>query len=59
MSIDITQELLNEVTEFVETRLTNIMMNEEVSINAMMFILQSILDTIEKMQDELNKREEK
>lgn len=57
MSIDITQELLDEVNTFVNTKLVCFMINDELlSIAGEMFILQLLTEGIDKFQEKLNKK---
>ena len=55
MSIDITQELLDEVNVFINTKLISFMNDESLSIAGEIFLLQILTEGIDKFQKELNK----
>ena len=55
MEIKITQELLDEVNIFINTRAVQVLNDDaELSFSAMAFVLQSIVSAIDKAQEELD-----
>ena len=58
MEIKITQELLDEVNIFINTRAVQVLNDDaELSFSAMAFVLQSIVSAVDKAQEELDKEE--
>lgn len=55
MEIKITQELLDEVNIFINTRAVQVLNDDaELSFSAMAFVLQSIVSAVDKAQEELD-----
>ena len=58
MEIEITQEILDEVNMFINTRAVQVLNDDaELSFSAMAFVLQSIVSAVDEAQDELDKNE--
>ena len=58
MEIEITQELLDEINMFINTRAVQILNDDaELSFPAMTFVLQSIVSAVDEAQDKLDKNE--
>lgn len=58
MEITITQELLDEVNIFINTRAVQVLNDDaELSFTAMAFVLQSLVSAVDKAQEELDKEE--
>ena len=55
MGIKITQELLDEVNMFINTRAVQVLNDDaELSFSAMAFVLQSIVSAVDEAQEELD-----
>lgn len=54
MEIEINQELLDEVNNFVHTKLVKHLNDDGLSFAAMTFILQTLLNTIDTVQGRLD-----
>ena len=60
MEIEITQEILDEVNMFINTRAVQVLNDDaELSFPAMAFVLQSIVSAIDEAQEKLDKEEKK
>ena len=59
MEISVDQELLDEVNTFIHNKLVKHLNDAGVSFAAMSFILQTLLNTIDEVQEELDKEEKK
>ena len=58
MEIEITQEILDEVNMFLNTRAVQVLNDDaELSSLAMVFVLQSIVSAVDEAQDKLDKDE--
>lgn len=58
MSIEITQEILDEINTFINTRAVQVLNDDaELSFNAMAFVLQSLINAVNEAQIELDKEE--
>lgn len=58
MEIEITQEILDEVNMFLNTRAVQVLNDDaELSSLAMVFVLQSIVSAVDEAQDKLDKGE--
>lgn len=58
MEIEITQEILDEVNIFINTRAVQVLNDDaELSFTAMAFVLQSIVSAVDEAQKELDKKE--
>lgn len=58
MGIEITQELLDEINIFLNTRAVQVLNDDaELSFSAMAFVLQSIVSAVDEAQEELDKKE--
>ena len=58
MEIEITQGILDEINNFIHTRAVQVLNDDaELSFTAMAFVLQSLLDAVDKAQAELDKEE--
>ena len=58
MEITITQEILDEVNMFINTRAVQVLNDDaELSFSAMAFVLQSIVSAVDEAQEELDKKE--
>ncbi len=58
MEITITQEILDEVNMFINTRAVQVLNDDaKLSFTAMAFVLQSIVSAVDKAQEELDKDE--
>ena len=58
MEIEITQEILDEVNMFINTRAVQVLNDDaELSFPAMAFVLQSIVSAVDEAQDKLDKGE--
>ena len=56
MEIEITQEILDEVNMFINTRAVQVLNDDaELSFPAMAFVLQSIISAVDEAQDKLDK----
>ncbi len=59
MEIEINQELLDEINIFLNSgKLIDCMQKNELTIEAMSVILQSIISTVDDLQKRINKNEE-
>ena len=59
MEIEITQEILDEVNMFINTRAVQVLNDDaELSFPAMAFVLQSIMSSVDEAQDKLDKNED-
>lgn len=55
MEIEITQGLLDEINMFINTRAVQVLNDDaELSFPAMAFVLQSLLDAVDKAQERLD-----
>ena len=60
MEIEITQEVLDEVNIFINTRAVQVLNDDaELSFPAMAFVLQSIVSAVDEAQEKLDKEEKK
>ena len=60
MEIEITQEVLDEVNMFINTRAVQVLNDDaELSFPAMAFVLQSIVSAVDEAQEKLDKEEKK
>ena len=60
MEIEITQEILDEVNMFINTRAVQVLNDDaELSFPAMAFVLQSIVSAVDEAQEKLDKEEKK
>ena len=58
MEIEITQEILDEINMFLNTRAVQVLNDDaELSFPAMAFVLQSIVSAVDEAQDKLDKDE--
>lgn len=58
MEIEITQEVLDEVNMFINTRAVQVLNDDaELSFPSMVFVLQSIVSAVDEAQDKLDKDE--
>jgi len=58
MEIEVTQEVLDEVNMFINTRAVQVLNDDaELSFSAMAFVLQSIVSAVDEAQEELDKKE--
>ena len=58
MEIEITQEVLDEINMFINTRAVQVLNDDaELSFPAMAFVLQSIVSAVDEAQDKLDKDE--
>ena len=58
MGIEITQEILDEINMFINTRAVQVLNDDaELSFSAMAFVLQSIVSAVDEAQEELDKKE--
>ena len=58
MEVEITQEVLDEVNIFINTRAVQVLNDDaELSFPAMAFVLQSIISAVDEAQDKLDKDE--
>ncbi len=56
MEIEITQEVLDEINMFINTRAVQVLNDDaELSSSAMVFVLQSIVSAVDEAQDKLDK----
>lgn len=59
MEIEITQEVLDEINMFINTRAIQVLNDDaELSFPAMTFVLQSIVSAVDEAQDKLDKNED-
>ena len=60
MEITITQEILDEVNMFINTRAVQVLNDDaELSFSAMAFVLQSIVSAVDEAQEKLDEEEKK
>ena len=60
MEITITQEIVDEVNIFINTRAVEVLNDDaELSFTAMAFVLQSIVSAVDEAQEKLDKEEKK
>lgn len=58
MEIDITQDILDEVNIFINTRAVQVLNDDaELSFSAMVFVLQSLINAVDEAQDKLDNDE--
>ena len=58
MEIDITQDILDEVNIFINTRAVQVLNDDaELSFSAMVFVLQSLINAVDEAQDMIDKDE--
>ena len=58
MEIDITQDILDEVNIFINTRAVQVLNDDaELSFSAMAFVLQSLINAVDEAQDMIDKDE--
>ena len=58
MEVEITQEVLDEVNMFINTRAVQVLNDDaELSFPAMVFVLQSIVSVVDEAQDKLDEEE--
>ena len=58
MEITVTQEILDEINMFINTRAVQVLNDDaELSFTAMAFVLQSIVSAVDEAQEELDKKE--
>ena len=58
MEIDITQDILDEVNIFINTRAVQVLNDDaELSFSAMAFVLQSLINAVDEAQDMMDKDE--
>ena len=58
MEVEITQEVLDEVNMFINTRAVQVLNDDaELSFPAMTFVLQSIVSAVDEAQEKIDKSE--
>ena len=55
MEIEITQEVLDEVNIFVNSKLIQYLKNMDLSFSAMAFIIDTLVKAIDQVQEELDR----
>lgn len=54
MEIEITQDILDEINTFINSKIVKVMNDSGLSFPAMGFILQSLLDAVDEAQERLD-----
>ena len=57
MEVEVSQEVLDEINMFIHHKLVKHLNDDGISFAAMSFILQTLLDKIDEMQEEIDKSE--
>ena len=57
MEVEITQDILDEINTFINSKIVKVMNDNGLSFPAMGFILQSLLNAIDEAQTALDKEE--